>query len=326
MTYYLPAESVTLDPCEMVYYPEPELLRLPRKTKEHWHELDYMDTYIRDSDGSVVAFIEMLKPRDDRIPDQETIEIIEIFASLVGIALENARMVQGHIGSRRNAEFYTDLLSHDIKNFNQAIMGYLDLIRAGLTRPEQVAYIEKVNEQVMNINRLAAAVRTMSRLTWSGSKLVQVDVGRTLLDSVTGVQQYYLTRNIIIHHSIEVGQFHTMADELIREMFVNILTNAVKYDPSNPVEIDVYVERVESNLGHRLVVSVADHGRGVPDNLKDEIFERFNRAPKKKGTGLGLHIVKTLATRYHGKVWVEDRVHGDHSKGAVFKVELPSAD
>ena len=326
MTYYLPAESLTLESWELVYYPEPELLRLPRKTKDHWHEIDYMDTYIRDSDGAVVAYIEILKPRDDRIPDQETIEIIEIFASLVGIALENARMVQGHIESRRNAEFYTDLLSHDIKNFNQAIMGYLDLVRAGLTRPEQVTYIEKVNEQVMNINRLAADVRTMSRLTWSGSKLVQVDVGRTLLDSITGVQQYYLTRNIVFHQSVEVGLYHTMADDLIRELFVNILTNAVKYDPSNPVEIDVSVERIESHLGHRLVVSVADHGRGVPDDLKDEIFERFNRAPKKKGTGLGLHIVKTLATRYHGKVWVEDRVRGDHTKGAVFRVELPSAE
>ncbi len=326
MTYYLPAESLKLEPWEIVYYPEPELLRLPRKTKEHWHELDYMDSYIRDSEGSVVAYIEILKPRDDRIPDQETIEIIEIFASLVGIALENARMVQGHIESRKSAEFYTDLLSHDIKNFNQAIMGYLDLVRAGSTRPEQVTYIEKVNEQVMNINRLAADVRTMSRLTFGGSKMTQVDLGGVLLDSVAGVQQYYLTRNITFHHTVQVGKHHTMADELIRELFVNILTNAVKYDPSNPVEIDISLERTETKNGNKLVVSIADHGRGVPDDLKEEIFERFTRAPKKKGTGLGLYIVKTLTSRYRGRVWVEDRVQGDHSKGAVFKVELPSAD
>ena len=326
MTYYLPAESLKLESWEIVYYPEPELLRLPRKTKEHWHELDYMDTYIRDSEGAVVAYIEILKPRDDHIPDQETIELIEIFASLVGIALENARMVQGHIESRKSAEFYTDLLSHDIKNFNQAIMGYLDLVRAGSTRPEQVTYIEKVNEQVMNINRLAADVRTMSRLTWSGSKLAHVDLGRTLLDAIAGVQQYHLTRNIVVQQSVEVGKHHTNADELIRELFVNILTNAVKYDSNNPVVIDVSVEKVESKRGRRLVVSVADHGRGVPDELKEEIFERFNQAPKKKGTGLGLHIVRTLTARYHGQVWVEDRVEGDHSKGAVFKVDLPSAD
>ena len=326
MTYYMPAESLKLEPWEMVYYPEQELLRLPRKTKEHWHELDYTDTYIRDSEGSVVAYIEILKFRDDHIPDQETVELIEIFASLVGIALENSRMVQGHIESRRSAEFFADLLSHDIKNFNQAIMGYLDLVRAGITRPEQATYIEKVNEQVMNINRLAADVRTMSRLTFSGSKLAQVDLGGVLMDSIAGVQQYYLTRNIVFHKSVEVGKHKVMADELVRELFVNILTNAVKYDPGNPVEIDVSLERVETPQGKRLLVSVADHGRGVPDDLKEEIFQRFNQAPKKKGTGLGLHIVRTLTARYRGKAWVEDRVKGDHSKGAVFKVELPSAD
>jgi signal transduction histidine kinase len=326
MTYYLPAESLKLEPWETVYYPEPELLRLPRKTKDHWHELDYMDTYIRNSEGDVAAYIEILKPRDDRIPDQETIEVIEIFANLVGIALENIRMVEGHIESRRSAEFFTDLLSHDIKNFNQAIMGYLDLVRAGTTRPEQVTYIEKVNEQVMNISRLAADVRTMSKLTFGGSKLAHVDVGKVLLDAASSVQQYYMSRNIVVHHELQVGRYQTMADELIRELFVNILTNAVKYDPNPQVEIDLTVDVRETKLGKKLVVSVADRGRGIPDELKQEVFERFNRAPKKKGTGLGLHIVKTLTSRYHGRVWVEDRVPGDHSKGAVFKVELPSAD
>lgn len=326
MTYYLQAESLKLEPWELVYYPDPELLRMPRKSKDHWHELDYMDTYIRDTEGSVAAYIEILKPRDDHVPDRDTIEIIEIFASLVGIAIENARMVQGHIESRRSAEFYTDLLSHDIKNFNQAIMGYLDLIRAGLARPEQVAYIEKINEQVMNINRLASDVRTMSRLTWASPKLVQMDVAKVLLESVSSVQQYYMSRKIVFRHDLEMGIHHIMTDDLVRELFANILTNAVKYDPNDPVEIDLSIEALESKHGPRLVVSVADHGRGVPDEFKEEIFERFNRAPKKKGTGLGLHIVRTLASRYHGRAWVEDRVKGDHTKGAVFRVELPSAD
>jgi signal transduction histidine kinase len=326
MTYYIPAESVKLDPWEMVYYPEPELLRLPRKSKEHWHELDYMDTYIRNNAGEVVAYIEILKPRDDHVPDRETIELIEVFASLVGIALENARMVEGHINSRKSAEFYTDLLSHDIKNFNQAIMGYLDLLRAGLNRPEQTAYIEKVNEQVININRLAADVRTMSRLTFSATTLAMVDIGKVMVDSMESIRQYFLSRKIVYHRDFEVGVYHSKADDLIRELFINLLTNAVKYDPNNPVVIDVSIEKIEVKHGHRLIISIADHGRGVPDNLKQEIFERFSKAPRKKGSGLGLHIVKTLAARYHGRAWVEDRVKGEHTKGAVFKVELPSFD
>jgi signal transduction histidine kinase len=72
------------------------------------------------------------------------------------------------------------------------------------------------------------------------------------------------------------------------------------------------------------VVAIADHGRGVSDEEKGIIFDRFSKAAMKKGSGLGLHIVKTLAGRYGGKVWVEDRVAGDFTQGAVFKVQLPA--
>jgi len=326
MTYYTPAESVKLEPWELVYYPDPDLIRIPRKSKGHWHELDYMDTFVYDNENDVVGYIEILKPRDDRIPDKDTIEIIEIFATLVGIALENARMVHGHIESRRSAEFFTDLLSHDVKNFNLAIMGYLDMLKTTLSKPEQVSLINKVGEQVMNVNNLASDVRVMSRLTWGKTKLFPVDVGKVLLDTISGVRQYFFGKEIKVNHEIETGRYEVMADELLRELFVNLFTNAVKYDTNVPVEIDVNMGMLLIDAKtRRIVVSVADHGVGVPDDLKEEIFERFSGTPARKGTGLGLHIVTMLASRYHGRVWVEDRVAGDHTKGAVFKVEFPSA-
>jgi len=326
MTYYTPAESVKLEPWELVYYPDPDLIRIPRKSKGHWHELDYMDTFVYDTENEAVGYIEILKPRDDRIPDKDTIEVIEIFATLVGIALENARMVHGHIESRKTAEFFTDLLSHDVKNFNLAIMGYLDMLKTTLSRPEQISIIDKVGEQVLNVNNLASDVRTMSRLTWGKTKLSPVDVGKVLLDTISAVRQYFFGKEIVINHEIETGRYEVMADELLRELFVNLFTNAVKYDTSTPVVIDVSMGMLLIDAKtRRIIVSVADHGVGVPDDLKEEIFERFSRTPTRKGAGLGLHIVTMLASRYHGRVWVEDRVAGDHTKGAVFKVELPSA-
>jgi len=323
MTYYMPAEGYALLPEDSVYYPEPELMRLPRKGEGYWHELDYTDTFIFDRDGDVVAYIEMLKPRDDRMPDVDTIEVIEIFASLAGVAIENATMFEAQIESRRSAEFYTDLLSHDIKNFNQAIMGYLDMLKMTLTRPEQVAMAAKLSQQVLNIGRLASNVRTMSRLTWGSSKLVRVDMGALLLDCMASVPQYYMSRKMEFEHELSAGKHHVMADELMKELFVNLLTNAVKYDKHEPVEIDVRVERVQSGGRPAWVVSVADRGLGVPDEMKEKIFERFVQGSMKKGSGLGLHIVSMLTKNYHGRAWVEDRVKGDHSKGAVFKVELP---
>jgi len=325
-TYYMPVESVEIEPEDALYYPNRDLVKHPRKSKDHWHELDYMDTFIYNREGVVIAYLEILKPRDEKVPDQEAVEMIEIFASIVGIAIENSRMFQRQVENRQTAEFYTDLLSHDIKNFNQAIMGYLDILRMHLPAKEQQAQLNKIGDQVMNVSRLANDVRTLSRLTWSGVNLARVDLGIVLLDCINSVKMYNLTRQIEIEHNIHPDNFFVSADELLRELFVNILTNAVKYDSNQTAKIDISVERETDGTNSWFMVSVADRGRGIPDDSKESIFERFTNAPKKKGSsGLGLHIVKTITTRYGGAVWVEDRVPGKREQGSVFRVRLPEA-
>ncbi len=327
LSYYVPVESQrTISPEELAYYPDTEGIKRPRKGKGYWHELDYLDTIVLDKSGTPIAYLEILKPREDRIPDAETIEIVEIFASLAGIAIENARLFQEHVDSRRNSELFTDVLSHDIKNFNQAILGYLDLLRMKIGPSDTSGLIDKIAEQVMNTSWLASNVRTMSRVTFGDVELSKVDIGAVILECEKSVTQYYPGRKIVLKHEVQSGIYYTEADELIREIFINILTNAVKYDPHEPLELDISVETKLEGHRRSWVVSFADQGRGIPDEMKGVIFDRFSKAAKKRGSGLGLHIVMTLAKRYGGKVWVEDRVPGDFSKGAMFRVELPAVD
>jgi signal transduction histidine kinase len=324
MSYYSPAESLeTLATDELAYYPDPELIRIPRAGKGRWHELDYIDTLIFDREGVPLAYLETLKPRDDRIPDQDTIEVIEIFASLAGIAIENAKMFEEHIESRKDSELYTDVLSHDVKNFNQAILGYVELLRMKTSQPDQLALLDKVGEQVMNTSWLASNVRTMSRMTFGDVDLAKIDLGAVLLECQRSISQYYPGRKVVCKSNADKGLYYIEADELVREVFINILTNAVKYDLHEPVEIGINIERMSVDDKKVLTISIADHGCGVSDETKPIIFDRFSKAPK-KGSGMGLHIVMTLSKRYRGRVWVEDRVKGDHTQGAVFKIQLPS--
>ena len=66
-------------------------------------------------------------------------------------------------------------------------------------------------------------------------------------------------------------------------------------------------------------VAVEDDGPGIPDDFKGKIFNRMLKGSEKaKGMGLGLYLVKSLVESYGGRVWVEDRVPGDHTKGARF--------
>jgi signal transduction histidine kinase len=324
VTYYMPAESARLAPGDEAYHPDPDPLRLPRKGAGYWHELDYMDTIIYGRDGVPMAYLEILQPRDDRIPDPETIEIIEIYASLAGIAIENAKLFRNQKDSRTSAEFYTDLLSHDIKNFNQAILGYLDLLRVGSAAPSQEAILNKIAGQVLNVSRLSSDVRTMSRLTWGDVRLARMDLGAVLLDSIRNIRMYHMERAMEISHEVEANRYFVLADELMKELFANILTNAVKYDQSDPLRLEIDIASGGTDTSPTWIVSIADHGPGVPNDMKAKVFDRFSCAQNRKGSGLGLHIVTMLSKRYEGRAWVEDRPDMGKSQGAVFKVELPA--
>ena len=111
-----------------------------------------------------------------------------------------------------------------------------------------------------------------------------------------------------------------MADELLKDVFSNILGNAIKHS-TGPVTIEIGLDRIFVTGKEYCRVAIDDNGTGIPDDMKSKIFTRFQRGKTKaSGRGLGLYLVKTLVENFKGKVWVEDRVPGDSTKGSRFVI------
>ncbi len=125
----------------------------------------------------------------------------------------------------------------------------------------------------------------------------------------------------------EKGQTITLSGESVSVMvsrekiwrvFINILSNAIKFSPNNK-SIEVYLE----GDAKRALVSVTDHGIGIPDDLKDKVFDMLTEA-KRNGTagekahGLGMAISKQIMEAHGGKIWLES-VEG---KGTTFYLEF----
>ncbi|MGB2582084.1 MAG: sensor histidine kinase, partial [Thermoplasmata archaeon] len=105
------------------------------------------------------------------------------------------------------------------------------------------------------------------------------------------------------------------------------LSNAVKYDPHDDVEIDVSCTRTLEDGQTYWRVMIADRGHGIPDDKKELLFQKYVRLKPESvvsGTGLGLSIVRALADKFNGRVWMEDRVPGKSELGASFFVEIPT--
>jgi two-component system OmpR family sensor kinase len=119
------------------------------------------------------------------------------------------------------------------------------------------------------------------------------------------------------------GPLFVLADrDQLRQVLANLTRNALIHTPvDSPIEVAVWREQ------DRAVLEVRDHGPGLPEDIGDQVFERFWRADQGRrrgpgGAGLGLAIVKAIVQAHHGEVHARNVPDG----GAVFRVELPARD
>jgi signal transduction histidine kinase len=161
----------------------------------------------------------------------------------------------------------------------------------------------------------------------SSVELVPVDILPLLHDIVKEIKVSSLYSDIPLEISYPEGVAMVWADSLVKDVFYNVINNSQKFGEQKKVEVLVRPDKIADIDYWR--VEVRDQGKGIPDERKPMLFQRFENLDTSlaaEGHGLGLSVVKALIDRYQGRVWVEDRINGDPSKGSVFVVMLPKAE
>jgi signal transduction histidine kinase len=108
------------------------------------------------------------------------------------------------------------------------------------------------------------------------------------------------------------GEGIAMADETLSSVIDNLVGNAIMHGHTETVDIDI------RNDEGQCLVRVADHGKGVPDDIKARVFDEGFKFGETGNTGFGLYIVKKTMERYGGSVIVKD----NQPQGAVFELRL----
>ena len=221
----------------------------------------------------------------------------------------------------RRAEFYIDLMSHDINNASQVASGYLDLLLQTREFPSEFRkHVEIALNHVKKSANIISDVKTLSELQSGEAELAMTDIYPAFASAVeTAMSQ---SRNVEINSDITEGRYFIHGNTMLFSVFSNLLTNAVKFDQHEIVKINVDISPSDDDRYWKL--EVKDRGRGIGDHYKEIIFNRLERAGESaQGTGLGLTIVKYIVESYGGSVWVDDRVSGDRTMGSNFIMLLP---
>jgi len=282
------------------------------------------------AESRVIGVLEAYRPKGAFFSPKE-LELATLFAQQAAVALDNARLIRELQDSKNEIELLNDLMFHDMNNYNQGAMGYLSLLR-DLPRLDEKAqtYLQKAFHLVRENSDLIENVRKLARIRITDGESFQlVEIGAVLREKAEALRLSHPQRRVDVHLALPAGPMHTRADSLLGDLFLNLLTNAVKYDPHEVVVIDIRGTEATENGQPYWRIGVIDRGPGIPDEKKQLLFRRFTRLVAEgkgpTGTGLGLSIVRALAEKYHGRVWAEDRVPGDPAQGAAFYVLLPKA-
>ena len=295
---------------------------------------------IYDSTADKVTFYEFLKDNLNVVLALgiSIIMIILVLLQRARIASENTHKLNDKLeialkkaedASVAKTQFLHNM-SHDIRTPMNAILGYSKLMEnelEGKDLPKISEYVDKLEKSGNVLLSIINNVLDMARIE---SGRMEVDENYANIEDIRQrlfemFEDEAKKKNIDVNYSLNVEHKHVMADVTkVEEIFVNILSNALKYTPSNG-QIKVNVDELECDEPGYMIVrtSVMDTGIGMSQEYLDKIFESFSRertttTSKISGTGLGMAIVKKYVDLLGGTIDVKSEL----GKGSTFIVVL----
>jgi PAS domain S-box-containing protein len=218
------------------------------------------------------------------------------------------------------SRFYTSM-SHEIRTPINAILGYNDLLLAGVYGPlmeQQVQGLQRAQAAARHLRELVNDVLDLSKIESGKLDIVaeEVDLADLVRDVVATIQPVARDNDVDLDLTI-AGRVTLRTDpRRVRQILLNLLSNAVKFGAARPVHVRAGLR--ESRLAF---VEVRDHGPGIEAAQLDHIFEEFVQLDSfaEGGTGLGLAISRRLAQALGGRLEAVSRVGG----GSRFSLLLP---
>jgi signal transduction histidine kinase/DNA-binding LacI/PurR family transcriptional regulator len=222
--------------------------------------------------------------------------------------------------SNQELESFAYSVSHDLRAPLRSIIGFSGILdneyRPKL--PEDARHLlDRITQNARRMGLLIDNLLAFSRVSRQALQVSQVDMNRMVEETVAelnadlGKQQVEWTLGDLPAVPADPG--------LIRQVWVNLLGNAVKYSAKNPLaKIEVGSEKHASQI----VYHVRDNGAGFDMQYADKLFGVFQRLHREEdfpGTGIGLAIVKRIILRHEGRIWVQSAV----DQGTTFYFSLP---
>lgn len=237
-------------------------------------------------------------------------------------ARERVAREEAETASRLKDEFLATV-SHELRTPLTAMLGWVQMLRAGSLPPEREARaLETIERNARSQAQLIEDLLDLSRILAGklGLEIKPLDLSTVVEAAIESIRPTAQTKDIRLQPALDTGGIVMGDPDRLQQVVWNLLTNAIKFTPRGG-RVQILVECLESSVE----LTVADTGDGISADFLPHVFERFRQSDgsitrRKGGLGLGLSIVRQLVEMHGGTVSAAS--HGE-GKGATFTVRLP---
>jgi signal transduction histidine kinase len=259
-------------------------------------------------DAIGVLHVGTLVRRDFSLSD---VELLQLVAQRVAIAIERAQLHEDTIKLDQLKLNFVAIASHELRTPATSVYGALATVQSRKDLPEETReqLIEMAYDQADRLRRLIEQLLDLSRLD---GRAISVTPRPIVLRSALGDIVRTTTPSDLPVELDVPGDLAAVADPLVLERVLsNLLANAVRHGEP-PILV-----RAEQRDRH-LRIAVEDAGTGIPEELRERLFERFSRGESGRGSGLGLAIARAYARAHGGEL-----VYHEGDGGAHFELIVP---
>ncbi|MCX8056933.1 MAG: GAF domain-containing sensor histidine kinase [Ignavibacteria bacterium] len=299
---------------------------------------DILTIPMKNIEEKLIGVFQVLNKIDGQINDED-VEYAKAFASIAAVAIENAHLIE-------ELKKQYQLLERAYKDLQEA--------QETIIKQEKFATIGQlasgINHEIKNQLGVVMAVEAMRKMFPDNQKVqlytqLIIDARNRIVNLLDEIRDFTKTKNYekirtdlvnLINRTITLCKFDKELEsyklvfneedskeayaeinaDKIQQVLINLIKNAAH---ASPPKSSIEIKLLKEN-GFWLIF-VRDYGKGIPDDIKERIWEPFFTT-KTSGTGLGLDICKKIIENHNGKIWFESKLN----EGTTFFIKLPASE